>query len=342
MIVGVDIGYGYTKAVSGGCQVTFPSVIGKAERIRYEADLPSAGGAQHGIALITEEGDRFVGDLALLQSRVQWALLDRSRVEDASSRLLFLAALSELVGGEDASDQDQTFYVVTGLPVQWYADRDKVVGQLKGRHVVRRVNGRQAVQRFAVSDVLVVPQPFGSLFSAILDPDGQIVDETLARGRLGIIDIGTYTTDYVLVDALRYIEKGSGSLPTAMARAYQLIGRSILDTLGLDLSLHQVDRAVRQGYVTIFGEERDVTWLARPALDAVAEEILAQAATLWGDGRDLKAVLVTGGGALSLGERVRQRYPHARILDGAALANVRGFERYGRRRWRSDKGVGEA
>jgi plasmid segregation protein ParM len=334
MIVGVDIGYGYTKAASGAHQVVFPSVVGKAERVRYESDLARAGENRHDsqIAVITEQGDRFVGELALLQSRVRWTLLDRSRVQDPSARLLFLSALSELVG---ATSEKAAFRVVTGLPTQWYTDREKVVEQLSGKHVLRRVNGRQIVQHFAVEDVLVVPQPFGSLFSTILDPDGKIVDESLARARLGIIDVGTFTTDYVLVDTLRYIEKGSGSIPTAMSRAYQLIGRSILDTFGLDLRMHEVDQVVRRGHVTIFGEERDIEWLANPVLDAVAEEVLARAGTLWGDGRDLKAVLVTGGGAMVLGERICHRYPHARVLDDASLANVRGFERYGRRKWRT-------
>ena len=70
MFVGVDIGYGYTKAVGEATQVVFPSVVGKAERIRYENDLLDDHGAygESGIALITEEGDRFVGELALLQS----------------------------------------------------------------------------------------------------------------------------------------------------------------------------------------------------------------------------------------------------------------------------------
>ncbi len=332
MIVGVDIGYGYTKAAGGGQEVVFPSVVGEAERIRYQSDLvqPPAGNA-HAIALITQEGRRFVGDLALLQSRVRWTLLDRSRVQDTSARLLFLSALGELVG---LDGPDTCFQVVTGLPVQWYADRDKVVEQLRGKHVLRRVNGRQVVQRFSVEKVLVVPQPFGSLFDVILDAEAKIVDEALARGRLGIIDIGTYTTDYVLVDALRYIEKGSGSISTAMSRAYQLIARSLLDSFGLDLQMHEVDRVVRQGAVTIFGQERDIRWLARPALDAVAQEILAHAGTLWGDGRELNAVLVTGGGALALGDHIRRRYPHARVLADAALANVRGFERYGRRKWK--------
>jgi len=388
MIIGLDIGYGYTKAVSGDRRVVFPSVVGKAERIRYEADLNPhlsegrpLGGAHHlgngAIALITEDGDHFVGELALLQSRVQWTLLDRSRVEDPSARLLFLAALSELVGGSPhlnspcgAGGEEEgrapqagarsfsspvqttgegrhsgpirmgsaggghSFRIVTGLPVNWYADRDKVLEQLAGKHVVRRVNGRQIVQRFTIDEVLVVPQPFGSLFDAILGPEGQIVDDDLAQGRVGVIDVGTYTTDYVLVDRLRYVERGSGTLASAMSGAYQLIGRSLLDTFGLNLRLHQVDRAVRDGRVTVFGEKRRIDWLVDPVLDALSQEVLAEAGTLWGDGRDLEAVLVTGGGAMALGERICRRYAHARVLPDAALANVNGFHKYGQRKWR--------
>jgi plasmid segregation protein ParM len=330
-------------------------VVGKAERVRYESDLRrlgTGGGVRSPeIALVTEQGGHFVGELALLQSRVQWTLLDRSRVEDPSARLLFLAALTEMAenwpplnpprmptaDGRTHEGEGQgggpSFHVVTGLPVNWYADRDKVVEQLSGRHVVRRVNGRQIVHRFTVDRVLVVPQPFGSLFEAILDPQGQIVDEDLAQGRLAVIDVGTYTTDYVLVDRLRYVERGSGTIATAMSKAYQLIGRSILDTYGLELRMHQVDRAVREGQVTVFGERRSVDWLADPVLDAVAQEVLAEAGTLWGDGRDLKAILVTGGGAMALGERIGRRYAHARVLRDAALANVNGFYKYGQRKW---------
>ena len=87
MSVGMDIGYGYSKAVCGEVRAVFPSVIGKAEGVRYETELHRqlAGGhvsEGQGMILIAEEGDRFVGELALLQSSVQWTLLDRSRVKD--------------------------------------------------------------------------------------------------------------------------------------------------------------------------------------------------------------------------------------------------------------------
>jgi len=338
MIVGIDIGYGYTKAVCQERQAIFPSVVGKAEQIRYENDLELAPGCAREKTYVTDGGDRFVGELALLQSRVQWTLLDRSRVEDPSARLLFLVALSEVTAVDRCT---QSFRVVTGLPVKWYADRQKLVTQWVGRHVLRQLNGRQVVHRLSVDEVLVVPQPFGSLFDTLLGEQGQIVEQELARGRIGVIDIGTYTTDYVLVDGLRYVERGSSTISTAMARAFQLIGRSLLDTYSLDMRMHEVDRAVRRGRVSVFGEEREIGWLVQPVLDAVAEEILAEAGTLWGEGRDLDAILVTGGGATLLGGRVRRRYAHARVLDDPSLANVRGFYKYGCRKWRGvEEGVG--
>jgi hypothetical protein len=36
---------------------------------------------------------------------------------------------------------------------------------------------------------------------------------------------------------------------------------------------------------------------------------------------------------MALGERIRRRYTHARLLPDAALANVNGFYKYGRRKW---------
>jgi plasmid segregation protein ParM len=323
-IIGLDIGYGYTKAVTSTAEVVFPSVVGQAERIRYESDLISENG--RGIHLVTPDGERFVGELALLQSRIKWTPQDRGRVNSRTMVTLAQAAFSELgVSGEVA--------LVTGLPVEWYGDREALTEQLKGRHVIRRCGGGCPVVN--VSQVLVVPQPFGSLFALILDRDGKLINEDLARGRVGVIDVGMHTTDFVLVDRLRYVEKGSGSLTTALSRVHELTGRAILDAHSLQLTLHEVDAALRQGTVQVYGKAKDVFRLSEPALQAVAEEVKAKAGTLWGDGRDLSAVLVTGGGALALGHRILSQYPHAVTIPNAAMANVRGFLRYGMRKWAS-------
>lgn len=73
-IVALDIGYGFTKAVCGNKKTIFPSVVGYAEQIRYKAKLLNGTGLNGAgdIHLHTPEGERFVGELALRQSRVNW------------------------------------------------------------------------------------------------------------------------------------------------------------------------------------------------------------------------------------------------------------------------------
>ena len=65
----------------------------------------------------------------------------------------------------------------------------------------------------------------------------------------------------------------------------------------------------------------------------MAQEILGEAVTLWGDGRDLLAVLVTGGGGPALLERIRTVYPHARLAPNPQTANAEGFYRYALRKF---------
>lgn len=326
--VGIDVGYGYTKAADGAREVVFPSVIGRAERIRYQSDLRGGAGRSNGLSLGVDGSEYFVGELALQQSRVQFTLLDRSRTTSDQLKVLFLAGLSELMG------RGHEVQVVTGLPVEYYQDRELLAGQLLGRHRISRNGSEQA---FSVRAVKVIPQPFGTLFWKILSDDGYIVEEGLARARVGIVDVGVYTTDYVLVDWLTYIEKGSGSIPVAMSTAYGLLAREILDQYGLELSLHNIDTCVRTRSVRVYGARQDIGPLVDSVLEGVAEEIVSKARTLWGEGRDLDAVMVTGGGAEALEPYFHQVYPHARVVPEPTMANVRGYLKYARRVFRSEQ-----
>jgi hypothetical protein len=85
--------------------------------------------------------------------------------------------------------------------------------------------------------------------------------------------------------------------------------------------------------VTIYGRREPVADLVAGALAGVAQEILGEAVTLWGDGRDLLALLVTGGGGPALLERVRTIYPHARLVANPQTANAEGFYRYALRKF---------
>jgi plasmid segregation protein ParM len=330
-IVGADIGYGYTKALSdGGKQVTFASVMGSAVKIRYENDLVTSGKNHH--AYTVGDSTWFVGDFARLQcARAQQICpLARQRTNMAFTKVALSAALDEL-GIHSGSVK-----LVTGLPVRWYGDKEDLERQLKGVHIWQ-CDGQ--LRQVTVTDVLTVPQPVGSYFNAILGPTGYLVNDGLAGARVGVLDIGMHTTDFVLLDALRYIETASGSVETAMGTAYAQIARELQERFKIERTIHDVDIILRNGHtVTVFDREHNIADLIRPALDATAETVLGQVATAWGDGRDIRRVLVTGGGAIAMAEYVRARYPHAVKLPEPAMENVRGYLKYGRRKWNGNNG----
>jgi len=320
--IGLDIGYGYTKAVTNGREISFPSVVGLAVKIRYHNDLVKTGGGYYtyGVA----GGEWFVGDFAKLQS--QWTTSPRSRERTGMETInvLFCAAMHRLGVSGDVS-------LTTGLPVKWYEDRDDLMHQLSGEHTFT-VNDQE--ERVNVVNVAVIPQPFGAFYSAILDLDGRLANDTLAAGRVGILDIGMHTTDFALADKLRYVENASDSDTVAMARAYELIARDVAEQHRLALDVHDVDHALRNGRsVKVRGEAHDISNLADRALQAVAEDILGKAATLWGRGRRIDKILVTGGGSYEMHSFIYERYPHAVMVQEPEKANARGFYCYALRKW---------
>jgi len=254
-IVGQDIGNGYIKTVAPGRRpVVFPSVVGSAEEIRFRNPLASGGGLE-----VSLNGDRFfVGEHALLQSRR--LITERGRRRDPTVlKVLSLTGLWRLFPG------GCEVYLVTGLPVIWFQEKDRreFQGLFLGEHEAV-INGRKA--SFNVKDVVVMPQPFGSLFHLLLSDDGKVMDEGLARRRVGVIDIGMHTVDLILVDGLHYVEKGSGSLPYGVDRVLGDVRKDLQDQYDVDLPIPGVDEVVRRGRLSIYGREENVGHIIEPHL----------------------------------------------------------------------------
>jgi plasmid segregation protein ParM len=328
-VLAVDIGYGYTKAMSPRGQVIVPSLVGPAETIRFESDIITLNGK--GIALEVEGRGFFVGEQAELQSASRSQTLDVTRTGSTEQKALFYAVASELV----RTTNDEVA-VVTGLPVGDYDDRNKATlrEMLVGPHVVKR-QGKHT-RRFGVRNVYTVPQAMGSLFTLVLDRRGKLVDGDLAGGRVGIVDVGTLTTNYVLVDRLRYVEVGSDSITTGTSEMLLKVAKDLKREHSLDwaLQLGKVDQAVRGRAVEVYGDRVNITGLVDPHLEALADTIVSRARSLWGAGVDLKAVVVTGGGSLELAPYIRRAYPHTRTVGGdPQFANVTGYLRAGLRKF---------
>jgi plasmid segregation protein ParM len=322
MILSVDIGYGYTKGVGhDGLRFSFPSVIGTAEDIRFATDLIHGEEEQ---AVKFGDWRFYYGKQAMLQSRVQSAIFDRSRVYDNTYRMLFIAALVELARLVPDANR---FRIVTGLPVGFFGDRHQVVEALKGIYQVTV----ERVMEFTVESVVVTPQPFGSLFRELLNDQGKITNSEVEKGRVGIIDVGTYTTDFVAADELRYVPRLSGSIRIGWSKVIHQVQQALGDLHRLELTPHEVDQALQAGEVRMRGESLSLEPFTRTAIAEIETAIIARARDLWGAGARLDTILVSGGGGPHLFDMIHAVYPHARLLDDAFWANAEGFYRFGQR-----------
>jgi plasmid segregation protein ParM len=327
-ILAIDIGFGWTKVVTIRNRLLLPSLVGPAESIRFQSDITDN---KNGIAVTVAGQQLFVGEQAELQSASARQTLDVSRTGSNEQRALFYAACSELVRTNDTE-----ITVVTGLPVGDFNDTNKqrLREMLLGEHSVNR-SGKRARQ-FEVNGAYIIPQGVGSLFYLVLDRQGKLVDGDLADGRVGIIDVGTLTTNYILSDRLRYVEVDSDSITTGTAEALRKVAKELRDEYGLDWTLHlsKVDRAVRQGQVEIQGRPVEIGDLVKRHFDAIAETITAHARTLWGTGLELKAIVVTGGGSYKLVPYIAKAFPHTRTAGSdPQFSNVIGYLRAGLRRF---------
>ncbi len=322
MILSIDIGYGYTKGVGpDDLHFSFPSVIGTAEDIRFASDLIRGGEER-----VVKYGNWrfFYGEQAVLQSRIQSAIFDRSRVHDDTYKMLFVAALVEMSRFMPTAEH---INVVTGLPVDFFSDRPEVVKSFEGGYRITT----DGVKKIAVESVFVAPQPFGYLFRELLNERGKINNGDIEKGRIGIIDVGTFTTDFVVADELRYVQRLSGSIRIGWSKVVNQVQQALADMHMLELMPYEVDRAIQAKEVRVRGQPISLEQLIDPAIADIQTAVIARARDLWGSAANLDMILVSGGGGPHLYNAIHDVYPHARLLDNAFWANAEGFYRFGQR-----------
>ena len=129
-VVGVDIGFGFTKVTDGKQVEIFKSVLGDPADIQFRESLLDASGQRVPHRHIeTEDGAWFVGELAEAQSRGRSFTLDQDKLIAGFLRTLTLTALSDVV------DDGSPIRLVTGLPISYYRrHKNELIDKLQQRH----------------------------------------------------------------------------------------------------------------------------------------------------------------------------------------------------------------
>ena len=315
--VAADLGRGISKIVCNNQRVSFQSILGEARKTSF-GGIMGEGVTLNGSAVVVEHPRygtlvREVGKDALGQSDAHWSPRFREqRPEDLIP--LLSQGLRELgVFGDTV--------LCVGTPAQFYDVQRGVAQELfQGKWVV-------AGSKVNVTQVVVLPQPVGAAWHLAVDGNGHIRPggKEVIKGRVGILDIGEYTTDACVLDKMRYqaarvvtLEVGVGKLKEALA--VYLTGR------GYPVMPHQIDTALRARNVVLGGQKVDLESLIKEATALYIRPILTEVAAAWPDREEYDRIIVCGGGAYYFGQLIKNLWGDTvQVVGMPEWANVLGF-----------------
>lgn len=306
--VGIDIGYGNCKVVSNSGWYSFPSIVGNFEDC---IAIPEFGNRP--LESVEIEGEKFlIGESARKHSTRFFSSRDRGWINSRPYRALIKFVLNK------SCSKSESVAITSGLPASYYkADKDNL------SKVIRKIAEDMEIS----SQVSVIPQPMGAFLSEFFDEKGHVFDHNLASGRIGVLDVGYFTTDLVTLDCLDIVDRQVASIECGVSTAMEAIKRDLYDKWQINLDLHRVEESVRRGKIVVFGEERDLSDIRDQRLNELANEIEAQAKTIWGNAADLNKIILAGGGAALL-YKFLNFYRHAQIVRDPAFSIASGFYRH--------------
>lgn len=240
----------------------------------------------------------FVGDLAA-ESHFCRDMTTESKIH-LETKVLFLTAIALVA-------KDERLVITTGLPVKQHTDQIKLQLSelLCGTHKVR-INGNPP-KDLHVEDIGIVPEGIGLYWDEILNDQGVIHNKWLAtQPVVRILEIGSRTIN---------------------------LGTIVYTPEGKRLYLDRESDTLNYGYIsleTANSKPNDKTF------EDFSRRIVADASKLWLTYDPLKdAVLLGGGGILTLGSWLKKHYPISLIARDPLYGNASGFGKMGMVRWQN-------
>jgi plasmid segregation protein ParM len=333
-IFAIDIGFGFTKATNGNRSLVFKSILGEATDIQFKGGILADASVDENIQIELDGRSFFVGEMAERQSNVRSFTLDQSQFFSTYAKPLALAAAARIVNSY------MPIGLVTGLPIGYYREyKDALVKLLQGEHkvAVTNSNGVREEKVIKVSEVKVIPQPFGSLFNLMMNDVGELGDKRYVHEKIGVIDIGFKTSDFTVADKMRYSERGSRTTDTGISKGFGMIAGKLREKSNVNVEIYRLFDAVERGMIKIKGKEYDLKSSTEVVFTQLAAAIANEVDRLWSDDWDIDTIVLTGGGGAALAKYL-QPLINGKVITvenskDARLCNVQGYWKYGKHLW---------
>lgn len=335
-VLAVDVGYGRVKALSVERQLDFPSVVGPWRNIRYRTDVSSSGYLEN--LAVEYAGEKlYLGDIVYRQSVAKMDM-SQERFLSVEGMALMLTAIAMLFDPR----HDVICNLVTGLPVNVFAlQKDKYMQALEGWHHIKFLgNGLPDERQIRIVNCKVLPQPVGTVFSAVLDDKGNLFNKELAASRLGILDIGANTVDLCRMDALDFIDRESATFSDlGVFDCYRQLSLEIFNSFGVEIPPEEIEPYAKNNAIKIKGQSQSIVDIKNRAYKKAAEKIVSRSKNVWRNLWQMDKILVAGGGAILFGNYIAQAFNspgQVEVSDKASFTNVLGYLKYGQRAWTNE------
>jgi hypothetical protein len=322
------IGNGWTKTWSAGDRALFESVIATEQ-----GGVNFSGFKSNSDFVIEFRGGRFaVGQRTVSKlGRIPTVSMDRSRVGTDFYKTLFAAALIQSV------KVSGPISAVFTMPLAWYEDRERVKGLMEGEYEVV-FNRKKYTYTLDKHDIRIIPEGFGVLALQYLDEQGCTVNRNIMKASVGVVEIGTGTTDFSFFKALEIQPNKSVGKPVGLSEVWRGVAADILKSpTKREFTLHDIDEIIRQGAYKHKGIPQDVTQFVKRHMPGLATAISGDINDMWEGGSLADAIYFAGGGAAQT--KSYFSYDHQQFVDSGHTADAEGAYRYGLFRMRQNANV---
>jgi plasmid segregation protein ParM len=306
-LVGLDIGFGFTKAFDGTAPCILRSLVADGGRPEdATSQPPKAPYGTDGCCVIKDQWAYYIGDLAVQVDPGPQEAFQPERLFADFGQILALAALAVY------STEETPLQVVAGLPFSYFGRlKTDLEKRLIGYHKIFLVDadGGRRTHNIHIRKLHAVPNPMGTFAGLALDVDGRLRDRRHHGRKVAVVDIGYRTTDILVMEDMRLNHRSSATIPIGIKRSFDLLSRRLQKLSGVMPTFGQLYQGVRLGMINIDGQAYDMAALRAEAFERLTwqlkDAILHVLSAAW----DLDELLLTGGATRELADLLAPALP---------------------------------
>lgn len=221
--------------------------------------------------------------------------------------------------------------LVTGLPFEQYFNTDgvnsEVIARVKAAMKVP-VTSRDGKPTAIIEKHVIAPESTAAWLDFALDNNCRQVISDFSRA--AIVDIGGNTTDVSYINANNTVNRDkSGTKRLGVLDVKKQLRTEIIKNHKVDdVPESELDRAVREGAIKLFGQIMPVEAELKAAKKIVLAKLDNFISEMVGDASDLDFIVFVGGGAAVLKDVIDEYGKNSRVPNEPEFANARGMLKF--------------